>query len=410
MAHPNWEHHAQVGATCGPMHMVQWPQGGDQATTWSPSARLVTPSPTAVMMPAPSWPRTAGRAAVPLPSSQQGPGGAGGPDGSSPGRGRGPPDLEVVDDLGDPVAGVVQQCPHPGASFSAGLVRGVADCSGTAVLLWRERVSQRGENDVAVSAFGRSGGSSQLTGRRRDAGRHQYVRRAAGRDQQGHPRPAGDGAHQGRRHRHRTANQRRRDDRGCTWPCLQAGAYITPINHHLVADEIAYIVEDSEAKVPVGPRALRQGDRQGGRPDRLPPPSAASPSATSRLPAFSSSRASPTRFPRSARPARPCTTSSAPPPPQGVKRPVVDIDPDVFGELFAGFQMFSITRSATASTARPRHTTAAALHGQLCTSATGDPHGQVDARGDARADRQAKVTTATWCRHSSTGCSPSPTT
>jgi hypothetical protein len=39
----------------------QDPHGGLQATiTWSPSATLVTPSPTAVMTPAPSWPSTAG--------------------------------------------------------------------------------------------------------------------------------------------------------------------------------------------------------------------------------------------------------------------------------------------------------------------------------------------------------------
>src|SRR5262245_42833519 len=34
--------------------------------------------------------------------------------------------------------------------------------------------------------------------------------------------------------------------------CLQTGMYITPINHHLVGPEIAYIVQDSEAQVLVG--------------------------------------------------------------------------------------------------------------------------------------------------------------
>jgi long-chain acyl-CoA synthetase len=34
--------------------------------------------------------------------------------------------------------------------------------------------------------------------------------------------------------------------------CLQAGWYLVPINHHLVASEIAYILADSEAKVFVG--------------------------------------------------------------------------------------------------------------------------------------------------------------
>src|SRR5215510_3660319 len=33
---------------------------------------------------------------------------------------------------------------------------------------------------------------------------------------------------------------------------LQIGLYLTPINHHLVGPEIAYIVNDSDAKVLVG--------------------------------------------------------------------------------------------------------------------------------------------------------------
>ncbi len=42
-------------------HIEHFPQGGDQATiTWSPSTRLSTPAPTAVMTPAPSWPSTTG--------------------------------------------------------------------------------------------------------------------------------------------------------------------------------------------------------------------------------------------------------------------------------------------------------------------------------------------------------------
>ena len=34
----------------------------------------------------------------------------------------------------------------------------------------------------------------------------------------------------------------------CTSPCSQAGFYLVPINRHLVGPEIAYIVQDSEAK------------------------------------------------------------------------------------------------------------------------------------------------------------------
>ena len=35
----------------------------------------------------------------------------------------------------------------------------------------------------------------------------------------------------------------------CTSAALQIGLYFTPINHHLVGPEVAYIVDDSEAKV-----------------------------------------------------------------------------------------------------------------------------------------------------------------
>ncbi len=49
---------------CGDLRSVQlmhFPHGGDQATmTWSPTARSVTPSPTAEISPAPSWPGTNG--------------------------------------------------------------------------------------------------------------------------------------------------------------------------------------------------------------------------------------------------------------------------------------------------------------------------------------------------------------
>ena len=50
----------------------------------------------------------------------------------------------------------------------------------------------------------------------------------------------------------------------------QAGWYLTPINHHLTAGEIAYIVGDCEAKAFIGARAVRRRVRRRGRRGRLP--------------------------------------------------------------------------------------------------------------------------------------------
>ncbi|WP_183093161.1 acyl-CoA synthetase [Nocardioides stalactiti] len=42
------------------------------------------------------------------------------------------------------------------------------------------------------------------------------------------------------------------------WACMRSGLYITPVNRNLTADEVAYIVNDSEAKVLVVSAALRE--------------------------------------------------------------------------------------------------------------------------------------------------------
>src|SRR5205823_11370599 len=49
----------------------------------------------------------------------------------------------------------------------------------------------------------------------------------------------------------------------------QAGLYLTPINHHLAPPEIAYIVEDSEAKAEVRD-AGELAKRKAGQPETLP--------------------------------------------------------------------------------------------------------------------------------------------
>lgn len=128
--------------------------------------------------------------------------------------------------------------------------------------------------------------------------------------------------------------------------CLQSGMYITPVNHHLVAAEIAYIVKDSEAKVLIGHE--RFADEVVAAADEIDFPADrrfAVGDVAGFRPFAELTRHQPDTLPedRSSGAAMHYTSGTTGQP-KGVKRPVVDIDPDVFGELFAGFpQMFGIT-------------------------------------------------------------------
>ena len=83
----------------------------------------------------------------------------------------------------------------------------------------------------------------------------------------------------------------------------QAGFYLIPINWHLVGPEIAYIVDDCEAKVFVADARFAEHAAGRRRRDRLPGPRAASRSAVR-------SRASArTRSCRTANPPRPPPTA-----------------------------------------------------------------------------------------------------
>ena len=62
---------------------------------------------------------------------------------------------------------------------------------------------------------------------------------------------------------------------------LQIGLYLTPINHHLVGPEIAYIVNDSDAKVFVGHERFADEITKAMTEIDLPADKTCSPSATS---------------------------------------------------------------------------------------------------------------------------------
>ena len=78
---------------------------------------------------------------------------------------------------------------------------------------------------------------------------------------------------------------------------LQAGFYLVPINTHLVGPEIAYIVQDSEAKAFVGHERFADESR--------PPPMRSASRRSSASPSATSPASGPTRTSRPASP-RPC--------------------------------------------------------------------------------------------------------
>jgi len=127
---------------------------------------------------------------------------------------------------------------------------------------------------------------------------------------------------------------------------LQIGCYFTPINHHLVGPEIAYIVNDSDAKVFVGSedhaeeitKALAEVD--GLDPSRI---FAVGTIAGSR-PYGELKAGQPTTKPADRIAGNPMHyTSGTTGKPKGVKRPLVEIDPDDLAALYVGFQqMFGV--------------------------------------------------------------------
>ncbi|WP_334143372.1 acyl-CoA synthetase [Rhabdothermincola sp.] len=126
---------------------------------------------------------------------------------------------------------------------------------------------------------------------------------------------------------------------------MQIGLYLTPINHHLVGPEIAYIVNDSEAKVFVASARYADEVRKAMTEITLDADRCFAVGPIEGLRPWSDLlEGQPTTNPDDRVAGAPMHyTSGTTGRPKGVKRALVDIDPDVLGELYAGFQgMFGV--------------------------------------------------------------------
>jgi long-chain acyl-CoA synthetase len=126
---------------------------------------------------------------------------------------------------------------------------------------------------------------------------------------------------------------------------MQVGLYLTPINHHLVGPEIAYIVNDSEAKIFVADVRFADEISKAMTEIELDADHCFSVGDISGLRPWSDLvEGQPSTLPDERVAGAPMHyTSGTTGRPKGVKRPLVDIDPDTLGELYAGFQgMFGV--------------------------------------------------------------------
>ncbi len=120
---------------------------------------------------------------------------------------------------------------------------------------------------------------------------------------------------------------------------LQAGFYITPINHHLTGSEIAYIVSDSESKVLVGHErfaaACEAAVKELGFPEKAR-------FAVGTIPGFRPFAdlvaGQPATLPEDRAAGQIMNyTSGTTGRPKGVRRPLAPLDPDLIATLFTGF-------------------------------------------------------------------------
>jgi long-chain acyl-CoA synthetase len=128
---------------------------------------------------------------------------------------------------------------------------------------------------------------------------------------------------------------------------LQGGWYITPINHHLTAPEIAFILEDSGAAAVICSERLGGVCREAAAAAGLPARACFSTGAVSGLRAYQELfDGAPTERPGDRSAGGPMHyTSGTTGRPRGVRRAPSDADPDLVAELFTGFLgLFGIPR------------------------------------------------------------------
>jgi long-chain acyl-CoA synthetase len=126
---------------------------------------------------------------------------------------------------------------------------------------------------------------------------------------------------------------------------MQIGLYLTPINHHLVGPEIAYIVNDSEAGVFIGHERFADEITKALTEVDLPVDRCFAVGTVGGLRSWDDLLGDqPTDLPDDRVAGAPMHyTSGTTGRPKGVKRALIDIDPDTLGELYAGFQqMFGV--------------------------------------------------------------------
>ena len=130
--------------------------------------------------------------------------------------------------------------------------------------------------------------------------------------------------------------------------CFQTGLYLVPINHHLAGPEIAYIVDNSEAKVFIASPRFEEAVQNAAKEISIAEDKRF---ATGTLPGFRpvgelTAGVSDAPLEDEIRTAGAVMnyTSGTTGKPKGVRRPLAPMDPDLIGGLFTGFhQMFGVT-------------------------------------------------------------------